>query len=127
MGEGEGEGEGGKYLAQFLGTSCWNQCKKNGILYCCDVLNIPFYQESINNRGKLRITARAISIHIRAIFSNRMQFNFRLTLLARVKIRLAQNFAPYSRASKMVCHFEFFCCIKFKPQSTLRNKFVQVA
>ena len=125
--EGEWEGEGGKYLAQFLGTSCWNQCKKNRMLYCCDVLNIPFYQESINKRGKLRITARAISIHIRAIFSNRMQFNFRLTLLARVKIRLAQNFAPYSRASKMVCHFEFFCCRKFKPQSTLRNKFVQVA
>ena len=80
-----GEGEGGKYLAQFLGTSCWNQCKKNCILCCCDVLNISCYQEGINKRGKLPITARAISIHIRAIFSNRMQFNFHLTLLARVK------------------------------------------
>ena len=116
---------------ETLSTVSWyfllESMQKNGILYCCDVLNIPFYQESINKRGKLRITARAISIHIRAIFSNRMQFNFRLTLLARVKIRLAQNIAPYSRASKMVCHFEFFCCRKFKPQSTLRNKFVKVA
>ena len=80
-----GEGEGGKYLAQFLGTSCWNQCKKNGILYCCDVLNIPFYQESINKRGKL--------VLLRAPY----QFTFGLFLVTECSLIFA---SPYSRASK---------------------------
>ena len=43
-------------------------------------------QESINKRGKLVNGARAVMIPICAIFSNRMQFNFRLTLLPCVMI-----------------------------------------